>query len=129
MIMAMALRALVALWGLFFTMMAVRGILDPQFFTESFGVVGEGMARNALRADFGTFFLVSGVAALWAAIQPHRAQLLLIPALLFGTALILRLFGVAMGDTANVPAMVIEAVSAVLLVTARKVLGRSVSAF
>ena len=127
--MALALRALVALWGLFFGMMAVRGIVDPQFFTENFGVVGEGMARNALRADFGTFFLVSGVAALWAAIQPNRAQLLLVPATLFGTAFILRLFGVAMGDTANVPAMVIEAVSVLLLFTAYKVLGRSAGAF
>jgi hypothetical protein len=127
--MALALRALVALWGLFFGMMAVRGILDPQFFTVNFGVVGEGIARNALRADFGTFFLVSGVAALWVALQPNRAKLLLVPATLFGTALFLRLFGVAMGDTANVPAMVIEAVSVVLLVTAHKVLDRSVSAF
>lgn len=122
--MSSLLRIGLAIWGLFFGFIAIRGIIDPQTFTETFGLVGEGAARNALRADFGAFFLFGAIPALVVAALPNRAHWLNLPAILFGGVLILRFVGVAIGDEPNMIAMVTEAASVLLLVIARHVLGQ-----
>lgn len=124
--MTLILRILVGLWGLGFGLLAVRGILDPAVFVAQFGIQGPGASINTIRSDFGAFFLVSAVAALWGAWKPAQAKLLYVPAALFGTALIGRVLGLMMGDPAsdaNNQAMIIEGVSAALMLFAANRLG------
>ncbi len=124
--MTLILRIMVGLWGLGFGLLAVRGILDPNVFLGQFGFEAPGASINSIRADFGAFFLVSAVGALWGAWKPEKAMLLYVPAALFGTALIGRLLGLAMGDPAsdaNNQAMLIEGISVALMLFAAKRLG------
>lgn len=119
--MNMILRILVGLWGLGFGLLAVRGILDPAVFLAQFGIQGPGASINTIRSDFGAFFLVSSVAALWGAWKPEKAKLLYVPAALFGTALAGRLLGLMLGDPAsdaNNQAMMIEGFSVALMLFA-----------
>lgn len=122
--MNLLLRILVGLWGLGFGLLAVGGIIDPKVFLAQFGIEAPGAAINSVRGDFGAFFLVSAVCALWAAASPGKARLLYIPAALYGTALAGRLIGLGLGDPAspaNHQAMVIEGVSVLLMLfTARR---------
>jgi hypothetical protein len=124
--MNMILRILVGLWGFGFGLLAVRGILDPNVFLTQFGFQAPGASINSIRADFGAFFLVSAVGALWGAWQPSKAKLLYVPAALFGTALAGRVIGLAMGDPAsdaNNQAMIVEAISLGLMLFAANRLG------
>ena len=75
--MNMILRIIVGLWGVGFGLLAVRGILDPNVFLAQFGFQAPGASINSIRSDFGAFFLVSAVGALWGAWQPSKAKLLL----------------------------------------------------
>ena len=120
------LRIAVGLWGLGFGLLAVRGLLDPNVFIAQFGFQGPGASINTIRADFGAFFLVSVVGALWGAWQPTKAKLLYVPAALFGTALLGRLLGLALGDPAsdaNNQAMIVEGISVALMLFAANRLG------
>ena len=124
--MTLILRIIVGLWGFGFGLLAVRGILDPNVFIAQFGFQGPGASINTIRADFGAFFLVSAVGALWSAWQPAKAKLLYVPAALFGTALLGRLIGLMMGDPvsdANNQAMLIEGISVALMLFAANRLG------
>ena len=125
-VMNMMLRIIVGLWGLGFGLLAVRGILDPNVFLAQFGLQAPGASINTIRADFGAFFLVSAVGALWGALQPAKTKLLYAPAALFGAALLGRLLGLAMGDPAsdaNNQAMIIEGISVALMLFAANRLG------
>ena len=120
------LRIAVGLWGLGFGLLAVRGILDPNVFLAQFGLQAPGASINTIRADFGAFFLVSAAGALWGALRPDKAKLLYVPAALFGTALLGRLLGLAMGDPAsdaNSKAMIVEGISVALMLFAANRLG------
>lgn len=124
--MNMILRIIVGLWGVGFGLLAVRGILDPNVFLTQFGFQAPGASINSIRSDFGAFFLVSAVGALWGAWQPSKAKLLYVPAALFGTALVGRVIGLAMGDPAsdaNNQAMIVEAISVALMLFAANRLG------
>lgn len=128
--MNLVLRILVGLWGLGFGLLALRGILDPKVFLDQFGIEGPGASINTIRSDFGAFFLVSAVCALWGAAKPEKAKLLYVPAALFGTALAGRLIGLGLGDpasAANNQAMIIEGVSVLLMLFAARRLGTSAS--
>jgi Domain of unknown function (DUF4345) len=119
--MTLILRIIVGLWGLGFGLLAVRGILDPNVFLAQFGFQAPGASINSIRSDFGAFFLVSAVGALWGAWKPEKATLLYVPAALFGTALVGRLIGLIMGDPAsdaNNQAMLIEGISVALMLFA-----------
>ena len=119
--MTLILRIFVGLWGVGFGLLAVRGILDPAVFLAQFGIQGPGASINTIRSDFGAFFLVSAVAALWGAWKPEKAKLLYVPAALFGTALAARLLGLMLGDPAsdaNNQAMMIEGISVALMLFA-----------
>jgi hypothetical protein len=127
-IMNLALRILVGLWGLGFGLLAVQGILDPKVFTTQFGIDAPGASINSVRGDFGAFFLVAAVGALWGAAKPDKAKLLYVPAALFGVALAGRLIGLGLGDppsAANNQAMIVEGISVLLMLFAARRLGAS----
>jgi hypothetical protein len=121
------LRGAVLLWALFFAIVGLRGIFDPASFTELFGIVVEGAAANTVRADLSAFFLVAAGGAAVGALVPGWSRALLVPAVLYGTALVGRLIGVGSGDLVNagiVQAMIIEALSTGLMVASWWMLSR-----
>lgn len=121
------LRGAVLLWALFFAIVGLRGMFDPASYTETFGIIVEGAAANTVRADLSAFFLVAAGGAAAGALVPGRSRALLVPAALYGTALIGRLIGVGSGDFVNagiVQAMIIEALSTGLMVGGWWVLSR-----
>lgn len=120
-------RGAVLLWAAFFTILGVQGLLDPATFTETFGISVEGAAANTVRADLSAFFLVAAGGAAVGALVPGWTRALLVPAALYGTALVGRLIGAAMGDLINgaiVQAMIIEALTVALMVASWWVLSR-----
>lgn len=113
------LRGAVLLWALLFAIVGVQGILDPATFAETFGIGIEGTAANSVRADMSAFFLVAAGAAAIGALVRGWTRALLVPAALYGTALVGRLIGAGMGDVVDggiVQAMIIEALSVALMV-------------
>ncbi len=123
-------RGAVLLWAAFFTILGVQGVLNPATFTETFGIGIEGVAANTVRADLSAFFLVAAGGAAIGALVPGWARALLVPAALYGTALIGRLLGAAMGDLVNgaiVQAMIIEALTVVLMLASWWALSRPVA--
>ncbi len=124
------LRGAVMLWALFFVIVGARGLFDPASYSETFGILVEGVATNTIRADLSAFFLVAAGAALVGALVPGWLRALLVPAALYGTALVGRLFGVASGDAVNtgiVQAMIIEALTVLLMIGSWWVLSRPVA--
>lgn len=121
------LRSVVLLWAAFFFILGVRGILDPATFTGTFGIAVDGGAANTVRADLSAFFLVSAGGAAIGALVPRWRGALLVPAALYGTALVGRLIGVASGDLVNgaiVQAMIVEALSTLLMAGSWRLLSR-----
>lgn len=124
------LRGAVLLWALFFIIVGARGLFDPASYADTFGILVEGAATNTIRADLSAFFLVAAGAALIGALVPGWVRALLVPAALYGTALAGRLFGIASGDLVNtgiVQAMIIEALTVLLMVGSWWVLSRPVA--
>lgn len=112
------LRGAVLLWALLFLIIGIGGFLDPAAYEARFGIGIEGVAANTVRADLSAFFLVAAGSAAVGALVPGWTRALLVPAALYGTALLGRLFGVASGDAINdeiVMAMIIEALSLALM--------------
>lgn len=112
------LRGAVLLWAVFFTILGVQGILNPQVFVDTFGIGIDGAAANTVRADLSAFFLVAAGGAAVGALVPGWTRAMLVPAALYGTALTGRLIGAAMGDIVNggiVQAMIIEALTVLLM--------------
>lgn len=121
------LRGAVLLWAAFFTILAVQGVLNPATFTDAFGIAIDGVAANTVRADLSAFFLVAAGGAAVGALIPGWLRALLVPAALYGTALVARLFGAAMGDlvdAAIVQAMIVEALTVALMIGSWWVLSR-----
>lgn len=122
------LRGALLLWAAFFAIVGIRGILDPASFSDMFGIAADGRAANTVRADLSAFFLVSAGGAALGALVPHWTRALLVPAALYGVALIGRLIGLISGDfvdEAIVQAMIVEALSVMLLLTGWHMLPRS----
>ncbi|MGB3318442.1 MAG: hypothetical protein WA978_06815 [Sphingopyxis granuli] len=121
------LRGAVLLWALLFAILGVRGVLDPATYVEQFGIGIDGAAANTVRADMSAFFLVAAGGAAVGALVPGWLRALLVPAALYGTALLGRLIGAASGDVVNggiVQAMIIEALSTALMIGAWWTLSR-----
>ena len=122
------IRGIVGLWAVFFGWTGLTGLVDSAVYSELFGVVGDAMVMNTIRADLSSFFIVSSVAAGWAALRPDMHRLLYIPAALFGTAMVGRILGVMMGDpfTGVIQSSIItEGVSLALMVASARLLGRT----
>lgn len=123
----LVLRGAIILWAALFLFLGLRGIMDPGVYAEQFNMRIEAGAANTLRADFSAFFIVASISALIGALIPRWSNALLVPAALFGTALIGRIIGVSMGDAFNdgiLQAMIIEALSVVLLAGGWRLLTR-----
>lgn len=122
--MRLALRGLLLLWAAFFALVGLRGLFDPSAYAEMFGMTVDGVAVNTVRADFSSFFLVAAGGAALGALVPGWSRALLVPAALFGTALVGRLFGVLSGDALStdiITAMISEAFSAALMLMAWRI--------
>ncbi|GAO54700.1 MULTISPECIES: hypothetical protein [unclassified Novosphingobium] len=102
--MRLVVTALIFLTGLFDLFMAVSFLLDPGSAGAGLGVAAIGMAGgpqgaaaglSTIRADFTSFFGVGAFCMMWGAWR-RNADLLLVPALLFGVSFVGRAVNVAM---------------------------------
>lgn len=124
----LVLRGAILLWAVAFLFLGLRGLMDPGVYADSFAIRIDAAASNTMRADFSAFFLIAAGGALLGALIPRWTNALLVPAALYGTALVGRLIGVSMGDFVNngiVQAMMIEALSVLLMAGGWWILSRA----
>jgi len=122
----LVLTALIYIVGLFDLMMGVNFFIDPQAAAAGAGfsvapINPTGLAT--IRADMTAFFVVSGLAMMWGAWR-RNADLLVVPAGLFGMAMVIRILTaltVGPGPDYLLP-IAVEAVHFVLLLAAWKFL-------
>jgi hypothetical protein len=122
--MRLILTALVFLGGLLNLFMAISFLTDPEQAARGLGVLSSGAAGvSTIRADFTSFFGVAGVCMMWGAWR-RNADLLLVPALLFGTSFAGRLLD--LGLSGSYPdwamPMTYEAVHVLLMLAAWRML-------
>lgn len=125
------LRGILILWAAFFGLTGIQGLLSSAPYFDLFGVTGGETGINTLRADLSAFFLVSAAGALIGALRPGASRALLMPAALFGTALVGRAIGLALGDpmTAEITqAMIAEAISVALMLGTMRQLSQKTTA-
>ena len=122
--MRLILTALVYLSGLLCLFLAVGFLTDPATSAAGLGIKVEGAAAlSTVRADFTAFFGVTGALMLWGAWR-RNGDLLLVPALIYGTAFTGRALGLAIDGTypGFVQPMAVEAFWTILLFAAWRVL-------
>lgn len=122
--MRVILTALIFLLGLFDLFMGLNFLMDPQATALGFGIAPTGVqGLSTLRADFTAFFGVVAVCMMIGAWR-RNADLLLVPAALMGTAVVVRAIslGVDGGYPGYLVPMIVEAVHVALLIAAWKVL-------
>lgn len=122
------LRGVIILWAAFFALLALRGIIDPMVFQNTFGIPIDGVAANTVRADLGSFFLVAAGGAALGALIPGWTRALLVPAALYGVAVVARVIGLASGDPLSggiSQAMIIEVLTVALMVGSWWILSRA----
>ena len=123
--MRLVLSALVYLSGLLCLFLAVGFLTDPATIAaDSLGIKVEGPAAlSSVRADFTAFFGVTGALMLWGAWR-RNGDLLLVPALIYGTAFIGRAISLAIDGAYPdfLQPMAVEAFWTVLLLAAWRVL-------
>jgi hypothetical protein len=122
--MRLVLSALVYLSGLLCLFLAVGFLTDPATSAAGLGIKAEGAAAlSTIRDDFTAFFGVTGALMLCGAWR-RNGDLLLVPALIYGTAFTVRLIGLAIDGTYPmfVQPMAVELFWTVLLIAAWRVL-------
>ena len=122
--MRLILTALVYLSGLLCLFLAVGFLTDPATSAAGLGIKVEGAAAlSTVRADFTAFFGVTGALMLWGAWR-RNGDLLLVPALIYGTAFVCRALGLAIDGTYPmfIQPMAVELFWTVLLFAAWRVL-------
>ena len=122
--MRMILTALIFLLGLFDLFMGLNFLMNPQATALGFGIQPTGVqGLSTLRADFTAFFGVVAVCMMIGAWR-RNADLLLVPAALMGTAVVVRAIslGVDGGYPGYLVPMIVVAVHVALLVAAWRVL-------
>ena len=122
--MRVILTALIFLLGLFDLFMGLNFLMNPQATALGFGIAPTGVqGLSTLRADFTAFFGVVAVCMMIGAWR-RNAELLLVPAALMGTAVVVRAIslGVDGGYPGYLVPMIVEAVHVALLIAAWKVL-------
>jgi len=93
--MRLILTALVFLAGLFDLFLAIGFLTDPVQQATGFGIAASGVGGiSTIRADFTSFFGVAAFCMMWGAWR-RNADLLLVPALLFGTSFVGRAINLA----------------------------------
>jgi len=120
--MRFVLTALIFVIGLFDLLMAGSFLLTPLTAAQGLGVApwsGSPEGVSTLRADFTSFFGVSGFAMLWGAWR-RNADLLLVPLLLFAVTLSARALDLVVSGVYPGWAMpmAVEALEVVLLLAA-----------
>ena len=122
--MRLVLTALIMLGGIFFGVIGVQFLFDPAGSGAGFGLTPDSAHGLAsIRADMSAFFLVAAACMIIGAWR-RNGDLLLVPAGLFGIALLGRIIGYfADGpwDGFWMP-MVVEALAVVVLLVASRVL-------
>jgi hypothetical protein len=122
--MRLILTALIFVQGLFFLVMGLNFFAMPTSAGASFALTPDGPAGLAvLRADFPALFFVGGGAMIWGAWK-RNGDLLLVPAAIFGIALLGRFVSIFADGT--VPGfwfpMTVEAIAVVLSLVGSRVL-------
>lgn len=122
--MRLILTAMVFLGGLLNLFMAISFLADPEQAARGVGVLSSGAAGvSTIRADFTSFFGIAGVCMMWGAWR-RNADLLLVPALLFGVSFTGRLLD--LGLSGSYPGwampMAYEAVHVLLMLAAWRIL-------
>lgn len=128
--MVLFLRAALYLAGLFFLLLGLGFLINPVARGVAFGLSADSPLGNAtMRGDFTAFFVVGAVWLLWGAWK-RNGDALLVPAALFGLALLGRCVTLATvgGTSESYPPMAIEAVMLVLTLIASRVLPHRVAA-
>lgn len=120
-------RGILLLWAVFFGLVGARELVSATPYFDMFGVTGSATAINSVRADLSAFFLVAAGGAAIGALIPSASRALLVPAALFGCALLGRAIGLGVGDALNAAitqAMIAEALSVALMLGAMWQLSR-----
>ncbi len=122
--MRLILTALLFVGGLFFAITGVGFLLTPQSTGASLGLAASGaQGWSTIRADMTAFFIVGGLCMVWGAWR-RAGDVLLVPAALFGIALLGRLvslFADGTYDGALVP-MATEALVVVVSIMGNRLL-------
>jgi hypothetical protein len=122
--MALVLRALLFVGGLFFVLMGIGFLLDPVGSGADFGIAPQGtMGLASMRADMTAFFVVAGGCLIWGA-WARKGDPLLVSAALMGIAIIGRLYTLVVNGTHDdwfVP-VIVEAVTVILALIGSRML-------
>ncbi len=122
--MRLILTALVFLAGLFDLFLAISFLTGPEQAATGFGIAATGISGiSTIRADFTSFFGVAAVCMMWGAWR-RNADLLLVPALLFGVSFVGRAINLAVtGAYPGWPMpMTVEAGHVILMLAAWRML-------
>jgi len=122
--MRLILTAVVFMGGLLNLFMAISFLTDPQQAAQGLGVLSSGAAGlSTIRADFTAFFGVAGFCMMWGAWR-RNADLLLVPALLFGASFAGRLLDLGLSGIYPgwVLPMIYEALHVLLMLAAWRIL-------
>jgi hypothetical protein len=123
-IMRLGLTALIFVGGLFYLLMGFRFLFDPAGAGAGFGLSAiDSSGLAAIRADISAFFIVSAVCMIIGAWK-RNGDLLLVPAGLFGIALLGRIISAVTDGTVDgfQPPMIVEAVTVIVMLIASRVL-------
>lgn len=123
-VMRLILTALVFLAGLFDLFLAIGFLTGPEQAATGFGIAATGLGGvSTIRADFTSFFGVAAFCMMWGAWR-RNADLMLVPALLFGTSFVGRAIDLVLTGPYpgwQVP-MAVEAAHVVLMLAAWRML-------
>ena len=122
--MRLAITALVFLGGLFFVLLGLGFLLQPEVAGAGIGIAAQKtQGFSTLRGDMFGFFAIIGICMLWGA-WARKGDLLLVPAIIMVIVIIGRIVSAAMDGTYEgyIVPMAIEAVIAALLIVARNML-------
>lgn len=121
-------RAIILLWAALFLLTGVQGLTAAAPYFDLAGPITDPTGANSIRADLSAFFLVAAGFAVVGVLRPGASHAFLVPAALFGTAFIGRGLGLMLfGDTLTTKitqAMIVEALSAALMLVAMRQLSR-----
>ncbi len=122
--MALVLRALLFVGGLFFVLMGIGFLLDPVGSGADFGIAPQGtLGLASIRADMTAFFIVAGGCMIWGG-WARNGDPLLVSAALMGIAIIGRLYTLVLNgphDGWFVP-VIVEAVTVILALLGSRML-------
>lgn len=115
--MRLILTALLFVGGLFFVITGLGFLFTPQSSVAGFGIEASGaQGWSTIRADMTAFFVVSGLCMVWGAWK-RAGDMLLVPAMLFGTAFLGRLVSLFTDGSYEGAAMPMAVEAAVVIVS------------